>query len=399
VSEAARAAVLAEAERVLRQNWERGERDGKAYEYTQPSPGRYPWQWYWDSCFAAIVWRRFDPARSRAELESLLAAQRPNGFIGHTIFWNRPVSPLRYLFYNVASRRSFQTETIQPPLLAWTWSIAVGDPAAEPRIGAQMDWLAANRDLEGDGLLWIVQPDESGLDASPKFEPVWGARANGKPGFPLLVRRNRRLGFDARRLRERGRPLLCETLVNTMWSLSLQALGRPSATPALVERLWDERRGLFLDEMQPGGARPGVVTWAALAPLALPDLPEAIGRRLIEEHLLDRAEFLTAVAPPSVAASEPSYEPDGGHGPIRRYWRGPTWVNSAWMVWLGMRRLGYEAEAERLADGVIAAVAREGLREYYDPRTGKGLGAVDFAWSALVAELAAPDEGARASYL
>jgi hypothetical protein len=385
------AAVVAEAERVLRQNWERGRRDGTAYEYTQPSPGRYPWQWYWDSCFAAIVWRRFDPARSRAELESLLAAQRPNGFIGHTIFWNQPVSPLRYLFYNVASRRSFQTETIQPPLLAWAWSIAVGDPAQEPRIAAQIDWLAANRDLEGDGLLWIVQPDESGLDASPKFEPVWGALANGKLGFPLLVRRNRRLDFNARRVRERGWPLLCETLVNTMWSLSLQALGRPSATPALVERLWDERRGLFIDEMQPGGGRPRVLTWASLAPLALPDLPEEIGRRLVEEHLLDREEFLTAVAPPSVAASEPSYEPGGGHGPIRRYWRGPTWVNSAWMVWLGMRRLGYEEEAERLADGVIAAVAREGLREYYDPRSGKGLGARDFAWSALVAELADPD--------
>jgi len=391
----ARAAATAEAERVLRQNWEVGERDGIAYEYSQPSPGRYPWQWYWDSCFAAIVWRRFEPAKARAELESLLAAQRPNGFIGHTIFWNRPVSPLRYLFYNVASRRSFQTETIQPPLLAWAWSIAVGDPAEEPRIAAHMDWLAANRDLEGDGLLWIVQPDESGLDASPKFEQVWGWMANGKLGFPLLVRRNRRIGFDARRLRERGRPLLCEPLVNTMWSLSLQALGRPSATPALVERLWDERRGLFIDEAQPGGTRPDVLTWASLAPLALPDLPEEIGRRLVEEHLLNREEFLTAVAPPSVAASEPSYEPDGGHGPIRRYWRGPTWVNSAWMVWLGMRRLGYEAEAERLADGVIGAVVREGLREYYDPRNGKGLGAVDFAWSALVAEMANPDPGLK----
>ncbi len=57
----------------------------------------------------------------------------------------------------------------------------------------------------------------------------------------------------------------------------------------------------------PGGARPGVLTWAALAPLALPDLPEEIGRRLVEEHLLSAREFLTPVAPPSVAASEPSY--------------------------------------------------------------------------------------------
>lgn len=393
------AAVVAEAERVLRQNWQAGERAGVPYSYSQPSPGRYPWQWYWDSCFAAIVWRRFDRERARAELGSLLAAQRPNGFIGHTIFWNRPVSPLRFLFYNVASRRSFQTETIQPPLLAWAWRIAVGDPNEEPRIAAHMDWLAANRDLDGDGLLWIVQPDESGLDASPKFEPVWGWRANGKLGFPLLVRRNRGVGFNARRIRERGWPVLCEPLVNTMWSLSLQAMGRPSATPALIERLWDERRGLFVDEAQPGDIRPAALTWASLAPLALPDLPEAIGRRLIEQHLLNREEFLTPVAPPSVAASEPSYEPDGGRGPIRRYWRGPTWVNSAWLVWLGMRRLGYEAEAQHLADGVIGAVAREGLREYYDPRSGKGLGAVDFAWSALVAELGAPDEGAKASYL
>jgi hypothetical protein len=379
------------AEQVLRGNWVEGERAGRRYRYTQPSPGRYPWQWYWDSCFAAIAWRRFDPGRARAELESLLAAQRSDGFIGHTIFWERPVALPRLLFYNVASRSAFQTGTIQPPLLAWAWRIAVGDPAAEPRIAAQVDWLAANRDLEGDGLLWILQPDESGLDASPKFDPVWGWRSNGRIGFPLLVRRNRRIGFDARRARERGYPLLCETLVNTMWSLSLQALGRPSATPALVERLWDERRGLFVDEAQPSALRPDAITWTAFAPLALPDLPEEIGRRLVEEHLLSEREFLTPVAPPSVAVCEPSYEPDGGRGPIRRYWRGPTWVNSAWMAWLGLRRLGYEEEAARLADGLIAAVAREGLREYYDPRSGKGLGAKDFAWSALIAELADPN--------
>jgi hypothetical protein len=388
VSGSERAAAIAAAERVLRQSWREGERDGTPYAYTAPSPGRYPWQWYWDSCFAAIVWRRFDRARARAELESLLAAQRPDGFIGHTVFWHRPVSLTRLPFYNVPSRAASQTGTIQPPLLAWAWRLAVGDPAREPRIGAHLDWLAAIRDLEGDGLLWIVQPDESGLDASPKFDPVWGWRSCARLGFPLLVHRNRRLGFDARRIREDGGPVLCETLVNTLWSLSLQAMGRRSVTPALVARLWDDRRGLFLDEVQPGGGRPGAITWASLAPLALPDLPEEIGRRLVEEHLLNEREFLTPVAPPSVALSEPSCDPDGGRGPIRRYWRGPTWVNSAWLVWLGMRRLGYAQEAERLADGVIAAVAREGLREYYDPRTGKGLGARDFAWSALVAELA-----------
>jgi hypothetical protein len=387
------------AEGVLRGGWVEGERDGTSFGYTRPSPTRYPWQWYWDSCFAAIVWRRFEPGRARTELETLLSAQRTDGFVGHTIFWERPVTLARLPFYNVASRSSFQTGTIQPPLLAWAWKIAVGDPAEEPRIAAQVDWLTANRDLDGDGPLWIVQPDESGLDASPKFDRVWGWRANARIGFPLLVQRNRKLGWDARRIHERGGPVLCETVVNTLWSLSLQALGRASATPALVERLWDERRGLFLDEARPGGKRPGVATWSALAPLALPDLPDSIGHRLVEQHLLDESEFLTPVAPPSVAASEPSYEPGGSRGPIRRYWRGPTWVNSAWLVWLGLRRLGYEEAAGRLAGGLIGAVEREGLREYYDPRTGTGLGAKDFAWSALIAELADPDPAAIRSHL
>jgi hypothetical protein len=391
--------VVGEAERVLRLNWREGVRDGVAYAYTSPSLHRYPWQWYWDSCFAAIVWRRFDRGRARAELSSLLAAQRPDGFIGHTIFWHGPVSLSRLPFYNVRDRRSFTTETIQPPLIAWAWRIAVGDPREEPRIARHLDWLRANRDLEGDGLLWILQPDESGLDASPKFDPVWGWRANAHLGFPLLVRHNRRRAFDARRLLADGGPLLCEVATNVLWGLSLLAHGEDSITPALVERLWDERRGLFLDQVMPGGARPAVATWAALAPLALPDLPPEIGRRLVEEHLLDPAAFWTPVPPPSVSAREPSYEPGGGRGLVRRYWRGPSWVNSAWLLWIGLLRLGYSEQAAELGRQLCGAVEAAGLREYYDPRNGTGLGARDFAWSALIAELADPDPAAAQSYL
>jgi hypothetical protein len=393
------AELAAVCRRVLEGNWASGERDGIPFAYTRPSPGRYPWQWYWDSCFTAIVWRRFDAARSRAELETLLRSGRPDGFIGHTVFWEKRVSLGRLPFYNVMSRRSPHTETIQPPLLAWAWRIAVGDPRAEPRIEAHMDWLERNRVLRDDGLLWIVQPDESGLDASPKIDPVWGRRANARIGFPLLVRRNRRLGFDARRILAAGGPALCEVVVNVLWGLSRLAAGRASVTPALVERLWDERRGLFLDHELPSDRRPAVSTWAALAPLALPDLPDEIGRRLVEEHLLDEHRYWTPVPVPSVSAEEPSYEPGGHRGPIRRYWRGPTWVNSAWLVWMGLRRLGYETEAAELATRLGGAVLRSGIREYYDPRDGKGIGAKDFAWSTLVLELADPASAAGGSYL
>ena len=384
---------------VLAASWAEGERDAVPYAYTRPSPSRYPWQWYWDSCFAAIVWRRFDPARSRSELETLLRACRPDGFVGHVVFWEHRVSWRRSIYYNVASRSAPMTGTIQPPLLAWAWRIAVGDPRAEPRIARHHDWLKANRDLEGDGLLWLVQPDESGLDSSPKFDPVWGRRAHARLGFPLLVARNRRLEWDARRVRDAGGPVLCEVVTNVLWGLALLAMGERSITPALVERLWDEQRGMFLDEAQPSGLHPTAETWAALAPLALPDLPEEIGRRLVEEHLLDSERFWLAVPPSSVSAAEPSFEPGRGSSWKRRYWRGPTWVNAAWMLWIGLRRLGYDEPADHMARILARTVLDQGLREYYNPITGEGLGATDFAWTSLVLELDDPPPEAASSYL
>ncbi len=324
---------------------------------------------------------------------------RPDGFVGHVVFWDRRVTLWRSVYYNVDSRGAEMTGTIQPPLLAWAWRIAVGDPAEEPRIAAHHAWLGANRDLEGDGLLWLIQPDESGLDSSPKFDPVWGRRAHGRTAFPLLVARNRRLGWDARRVRDAGGPVLCEVMTNVLWGMARLAAGEPSITPALVDRLWDERLGLFIDETLPGAMRPAVNTWAALAPLALPDLPEKIGRRLVEEHLLNPNEYLLPVWPPSVAASEPTFEPGRGSELKRRYWRGPTWINAAWLLWLGLVRLDYSAEADAMAGAITSALLREGLREYYDPRTGEGLGARDFAWTSLAMELDDPDPRAATGYL
>jgi hypothetical protein len=398
-------------ESTLRRNWREGVRtaDRVPFAYTCPNPGHYPWQWYWDSCFTAITWRHFDPSRSRRELESLLAAQREDGFIGHTIFWNTRLTGRRRYTYNVTSSDAPMTASIQPPTLAWAWRIAVGDPADVPAIARHYDWLARNRDLDCDGLIWIVQPDESGLDASPQFDAIWGWRSHDRPGFLFLVRRNRRFGYDLRRIAGAGGPVCCEVATNVLYSLSLTALGRPSLTATIIERMYNRGTGLFEPLMRLARRptrrplpRPApVITWTALSPLALPDLPEDIGRRLVEEHLLDERRFWLPVPPPSVPPTEPSFSTrEDGFLWIRRYWRGPTWINAAWLVWLGLRRLGYLEHADTLAERISAAVLANGLREYYHPYTGRGMGAVDFAWSSLVMELLAADPSAAAgSYL
>jgi glycogen debranching enzyme len=118
----------------------------------------------------------------------------------------------------------------------------------------------------------------------------------------------------------------------------------------------------------------------------------------VEEHLLSE-RFWTAVAPPSVATDEPSSSLREHVLGLRRYWRGPTWINSAWIIWLGLVRLGYRDEAATLARAVERAVLASGLREFYDPYDGRGMGAHSFAWSTLALELLEPDPGARNSHL
>jgi glycogen debranching enzyme len=70
-----------------------------------------------------------------------------------------------------------------------------------------------------------------------------------------------------------------------------------------------------------------------------------------------------------------------------RCWRGPSWVNIAWLLLPSLQELGYEDQAARIARSLADTVEREGCREYYDPMTGKGHGARDFAWSTLVVDL------------
>ncbi len=60
------------------------------------------------------------------------------------------------------------------------------------------------------------------------------------------------------------------------------------------------------------------------------------------------------------------------------------------MLSLGLRRLGYDDEADADDRTPRGLVMSEGLREYYDPFTGEGLGARDFAWTSLILEMADP---------
>ena len=62
-------------------------------------------------------------------------------------------------------------------------------------------------------------------------------------------------------------------------------------------------------------------------------------------------------------------------------------------------RLGYSEQADELARRVASTIGSHGLHEYYDPYTGRGMGASEFAWSTLALEIVDPDPAAATSYL
>ncbi len=127
-----------------------------------------------------------------------------------------------------------------------------------------------------------------------------------------------------------------------------------------------------------------VSTWSSLAPLALPSLPEEIARRLIEEHLLHPRRYRAPYGIPSVSMDEPSFQA-GWH--LFRCWRGPSWINTVWLLAPALRRFGYEDEANRIVASCIELVERHGFREYYNPLNGEGLAARRFGWSTLLIDL------------
>jgi glycogen debranching enzyme len=67
-----------------------------------------------------------------------------------------------------------------------------------------------------------------------------------------------------------------------------------------------------------------------------------------------------------------------------RYWRGPVWVLVNWLVAGGLAEAGHADRAEALRRSTLGLVEREGFSEYYDARTGQGIGGRGFSWSAAL---------------
>ena len=414
--------LVERATRVLDSNWL-----GHA---TRPGPHLYPHQWSWDSAFVAIGLAHIDPDRARIELSSLFRAQWRNGLLPQIVF--NPEATTDYFpgadvwdtDRNPASPFEPRTSGIvQPPVHA----LAVLElhrraPDAEwlrgllPGLRAWHDYLYRERDH--DRLVHIRHPWESGMDDSPAWDPALARiklPRDSQPNYRRvdltrvteherptradydyyvhLVEVFKSADYDESKLRETCPFWVADPLFNAVLIASERALGelsaaagdRDAAPPperaqatawAMEERLWSEAAGCF-------------VAWDARAHEQLParvagglaPLIAGVGDtdRLVEE--LEAPSFWPVDGwhpVPTADALSPAFE-------RRRYWRGPVWANLNWLIWRGLREAGRDDRAGALRERTLQLIDAAGLREYFDPTTGSGLGSEAFSWTAALA--------------
>ena len=302
-------------------NRQRGHADwcGYDYDFVCPSMGTYPFQWFWDSCFHTVALSHVDPERARSEVRSLLKNQQPDGFVAHVTFWQREAFEEMLKTYSIAYRTPYLSDCIQPPVLAEAVQAAARGAGGRafldevlPKVRRYFDWLDRVRDPDRDGLIATLQPDESGLDHTPKYDAYLGIAGTDLEDFTAAWERvagpYATVGRDPEKMFALDRFICEDVLVNTIYGENQRVLGEllesvgdaagasamrtraAHTTEGLVSKCYDAEAGLFFDLAGRREERLRVNTVSSLLPLALPDIPSKVAERIVG-HLTDEREY------------------------------------------------------------------------------------------------------------
>lgn len=388
--------------------------------YTVPTAGLYPFQWNWDSAFAAWGWAAFDVDRAWTEVETLLTGQWATGMIPHIVF-HRPDAG--YFPGPEVWRVDHDPPTsgiTQPPVLAsMVRRVHAADPTSgRARLPAVFSKLVAShrwwRETRcRDGVAAIVHPWESGRDNSAAWDvglshvdtsgvgpyerrDLAHVDASMRPDgrdydrYLALVQFGRSVGWDQPTITAYGGFLMADPAINLIllrahrdlvW-LARELGGDAMTTAAELDRWADDLEAALpaLWNAELGGhdardLRTGRFAGCATASAWLEYWAGVADARLDARlaSVWDRVRY----GLPTEDPASPAFEP-------RRYWRGPVWpvVNS--LVALGLAESGRAEQAARLRAETVELIRAGGFAEYFDPVDGTPCGGGSFTWTAAV---------------
>jgi hypothetical protein len=348
----------------------------------------------------------------------------------HRELWRSYVSP--YAPQNVAT-----SGITQPPLLAEA-VVQIGRKLKMPErrswykeVFSELlhyhEWLYSERDPHGEGLIVLLHPYESGMDNSPawiselrKHNMPWWISLIEKlhlDGIVNLVRRDTRhvppgqrmsnieaMGYWAAIHRLRRKAYNSEALLSRSlfavedlgfncifiranehlrniakdigYQLPDTLLHRMRKTEEALEQLWDEPSGQYYSRSFVSHKLIEEPTIAGLLPLYSGNIGQERAEHLFK-LLTSKKYFATKWQTPSVPLTSGSFD-------AFKYWQGPVWINTNWLLIDGLKRMGFGTEASKLRADSLELVAKSGMNEYFNPLNGQAAGAADFSWTAAL---------------
>lgn len=327
-----------------------------------PSPGKYNGVWNWDSAFHALALSNFDADIAYEQFRIFFAFQGTDGIFPDVIYADGTV----------------KDNYSKPPVFPWAFTeVYERSPRPDFLNEAYCSfcrnlkfWNNNRRDKKSglyyydctpvDGNWSTHQKWESGMDNSPRWDNgVSRWLAPDLNGFMVMFydALNKmsvwlNLPDDAEEWKSRSMEL--KNLINNV--------------------LWCEDKNCFLDRDRFTGEFSDVLSSACFVPL----FSGCAGKdKAYAMNIAAGNPELFFPSMPTVAFSCDSFSASD-------YWRGPVWLNFAYFASEGLRKYGFEDTGDLIKEHVLSDVFNEkrGIYEYYNARTGEGLGAVSFGWSA-----------------
>ncbi len=341
--------------------------------------------WLNDVLYHGLMAGLFDTQIARENLAAVFAGATPYG--------NLPC---------LLTGRDSWVDRSQPPIgafIVWMLYLRTRDTRilreSYEVLARNHDWWWRTRDGNGDGLVEygtspvgaglyrgtkLAAKDESSMDNSPVHDEatlrtdVWTLDCADVGLNSLLALDGEMLANIARALGHDGE---AERLASRSEALKLR----------IRERLWDGERRVFANRLWSGKFT------ASLAPTSFyPLIAGAASRAQAQDLLLllkDVSKFGGTWRLPSCTRDDPAFSDNV-------YWRGRVWPPLNFLVWHGLKRYGFDAEASDLADNsyrlFLGEWARRNCPENYNALTGEALDQPDtdsfYGWGALMPYMA-----------
>ena len=417
------------ARRVLNDNW------NPSFGCTVPSTGLYPEQWSWDSMFIAIGRSTFDVGRAHVEILSLFEAQWSSGLLPHMRFNPKteghyfPGSDWWQSWRSKEAPEKWNTSgIIDPPVHATAVATVFKRDnnltfakVMYPKLKKWHEFLIRERTDPETSLIWIRHPWASGMDNAASWDqplkkmgnirvPFFNRTDCPKPPCPTrptedtyehyiwLVVQGRESNWNESALAHLSPFRIADVALNSIWvqaneDLAILAtelnllddaklfLGTANETRiAMRNHMWNESLSAMIGIDLANNS-------TLESPLGISNIMGLIGGSVSKTQATAMVPWLNRYCENIICA--PSLDPHSALFDPVDYWRGPTWINTNYLLVRAIDQHYSDIPnlvlwRNRIMANILELPETHGMREYFNPKTGEPLGAFNFSWTAAL---------------